>query len=80
MRYLKPYDFDFQILNNMKVYFLILMFAFDSKDDLYLYLSRISKKHGVFYLQNYYEIIDRFLPVPHKECFGIEFRQIKQID
>lgn len=50
------------------------MFAFDNKDDLYLYLSRISKRHGVYYLQNYYEIIDRFLPVPHKECFGIDFK------
>jgi hypothetical protein len=41
---------DTNFLKNPKVFFLILMFAMESKDDLYYFLVRISKKHGIYFL------------------------------
>jgi folate-binding Fe-S cluster repair protein YgfZ len=56
---------DVNLLKNAKLYILILMFTFTSKDELYYFLARVSKQYGIKYLQKYYNVIDKFLPIPH---------------
>ena len=67
-------------MENDKIYFLVLLYAFESKDELYHYLTRVSKRYGVRFLQTNYEVIDKYLPIPHAERFGIQLRQVSQID
>ena len=43
-------------------------------------LVRISKQHGLCCLQKYYDVLDRFLPLPHYEKGGIEFRLLATIN
>jgi len=41
---------DLSVLKNPKLFLLILIFLFGSKDELYCFLVRISKRHGLHYL------------------------------
>lgn len=51
---LKIEESDMYLLANPKLYLLILMYVFSSKDELYYFLVRIGKKHGLWYLRNFY--------------------------
>ena len=41
---------DLSVLKNPKVYLMILIYLFGSKDELYYFFVRISKQHGLQYL------------------------------
>ena len=67
-------------MKNPKLFLMILLYVFGSKDELYLFLIQISKNHGVNILQTYYDILDRFLPLPHFERGGIEFKELVTVN
>lgn len=50
------------------------MYTFGCKDDLYYFLVKLNKEVGIFNLQKYYAIIDKFLPMPHYEKEGIHIK------
>ena len=56
------------------------MFLFTSKDEVYYFLIRLSKRWGLELLQEHFSFIDRFLPLPHIERHGIELRQLTTIN
>ena len=64
---LKVKDSDLNLLANPKLFLQILMFVFQSKDELYYFLVRLGKKHGLSYLRNYYTAIDKYLPIANNE-------------
>ena len=79
-KYMIVEESDVNILKNAKLFFLILMFTFTSKDELFYFLVRFSKLYGIKYLQKYYDVVDKFLPIPHAQKHGIEFKLINTIE
>ena len=59
---------------------IILMYIFPSKDEMYFFLVRISKEYGLSYLHKYYEVIDKYMPIPHNEKNAIDFKLITSIN
>mmetsp|Transcript_4420 Transcript_4420/g.7512 ORF Transcript_4420/g.7512 Transcript_4420/m.7512 type:complete len:273 (-) Transcript_4420:1885-2703(-) len=55
------------------------MFVFGSKDELYFFLTRFSKRYGLRYLQKHYDFMDKYLPLGHIERHGLEIRQLSTI-
>ena len=62
------------LIKNPKVFLLILMGAYESKDELFYFLVRISKKNGLHFLQKYYDVIDKYLPMSHHEKYGFNIK------
>ncbi len=67
------------MLDNAKLYLLILMYVVESKDELYYFFVRIGKKYGLWYLRNHYTDIDKYLPIFHNEQNGISLKLISTI-
>mmetsp|Transcript_23938 Transcript_23938/g.36646 ORF Transcript_23938/g.36646 Transcript_23938/m.36646 type:complete len:257 (+) Transcript_23938:463-1233(+) len=77
--YSRPEQSDLLVMENPKVYLLILMFLVSSKDELYYLLTRINKRNGLYFLQKHFDFIDKYLPLEHIERFGVDFRQLTTI-
>ena len=71
---------DVSIVENVKIYVLIMMYTFDSKDELYFFLVNISKRYGLEYLREYYLIIDKYLPMKHNEKTGVQVKLMNTIN
>lgn len=73
-------DSDLEVIKNPKVFFLILMFTYQSKDEMYYFLVRLNKRNGIKYVQKYFHVIDSFLPIPHAQTHGVDFKLLGTID
>jgi hypothetical protein len=62
---------DFSIIENPKVFMMILVYMFTTKDSLYYFLVRLNKKNGVTFLQNHYNYIDAYLPIKNNELLDV---------
>ena len=71
---------DINILKNPKLMTLIYLYVFPSKDELYYFLVRWSKKYGIEFLQDQFEIIDKYLPISHLEMKGMTFKLLNSIN
>jgi len=56
------------------------MFIYESKDELFLFLARFSKIYGINYLNKYWNILDKALPLVHSERFGITFEHLNTLE
>lgn len=47
------------------------MYLFNTKDQLYFFLARLSKQQGIRILQQHYNLIDQYLPMRHNEMIDL---------
>jgi hypothetical protein len=64
------------VTKNSKIFMLILMTTFESKDEIFLFLTKLNKKVGNYFLQKYFDVIDRFMPLFHYEKHGFHLKQV----
>lgn len=67
---------DISIVDNPKVFVMILLYIFPTKDSLFLFLSRLNKRIGICFLKQHFATLNQLLP--NDENF--KFKQVQDIN